>query len=328
MAPDGLLVLLDGREPLPRELVDAARARVSGNARTSSSGTRFWELSGGLVGCGLCGRRMAPSTTVKGHKTYHYYRCDKRWQDGPDACSHGKHHRADKLEQMVWEFVLSYLENPEKLRVGLERMLEEKRKGLRGNPEREAKAWLDKLAETERMRAGYQELAAKGLMTFEELGDRLEELEDARQTAQRELEVLEGKRDELRELERDAAALLETYENMVPEQLEDLTPEECHHIYKMLQLGCLLWPEGPPELTGVFVVYAPMVCEIESECWCLSARTGGNRRQRPRRGAPRLPPPPSGAGGRVPGRGDGPPTTSSARVLVSPRLLSFSPAIA
>jgi hypothetical protein len=46
---------------------------------------------------------------------------------------------------------------------------------------------------------------------------RKQELEDARRTARRELEALEGKRDELRELQRDAAALLEAYEGTVPE---------------------------------------------------------------------------------------------------------------
>src|SRR5215211_204479 len=176
---------------------------------------------------------MSPSTTKKGGKTYHYDRCDKRWQGNAAACSHEKYHRADRLERMVWVFVSDYLKNPERLRTGLERMVEEKRKGLRGDPEREARAWLDKLAEADRMRAGYQELAAKGLMTFEELGARLEELEGTRQMAQRELGVLEGKRDELRELERDAAALLEDYEETVPERLENLTPEGRHHVYKV-----------------------------------------------------------------------------------------------
>jgi site-specific DNA recombinase len=164
---------------------------------------------------------------------------------------------------MAWQFVADYLKNPEKLRVGLERMLEARRGGLRGNPEVEAKAWLDKLAEVETTRAGYQELAAKGLMTFEELAARLDELESTRQTAQRELAALEGKRDELRALEQDAAALLETYENTIPEQLDNLTPEERHHIYKLLQLRCLLRPDEPPELTGVFMANAPKVRKTE-----------------------------------------------------------------
>ena len=291
---------------VPRHLVDATRAAIRSNARTSSAGERFWELSGGIVHCGLCGRRMSPNTSKKGGKTYHYYRCDKRWQGNAVACSHEKHHRAEKLEQMAWEFVLGYLTNPEKLRIGLKRMLKEKRKDLRGDPEREARTWLDKLAEADRMRAGCQELAAKGLMTFEELGTKLKELEDTRQVAKRELETLEGRRDELRELERDATALLETYEDTVPEGLENLTPEGRHHVYKVLQLGCLLRPEGPRELTGLFVVNAPNVRELEGEPRCLSARNPESPLPLYLPDRPGLPQPPSGAGGRAPDRGGDP----------------------
>jgi site-specific DNA recombinase len=250
---------------IPRELVDTARATIGANARVSSAGERFWELSGGIVRCGLCGRRMSPSTTRKGGKTYHYYRCDKRWQGNAAACSHEKHHRADRLEQMVWEFVSNYLKNPERLRTGLEQMVEEKRKGLRGDPEREARAWLDKLAEADKMRAGYQELAVKGLMTFEELGVRLEELEDTRRVARRELEALEEKRAELHDLEQDISALLASYTEVVPGKLDNLGPEGRHHVYKVLRLGCVLRPQGPPELADVFAADGPKVRENEGE---------------------------------------------------------------
>jgi site-specific DNA recombinase len=260
---------------IPRELVNAARATLKANVRTSSAGERFWELSGGIVRCGLCGRRMSPSTTRKGGKTYHYYRCDKRWQGNAAACSHEKHHRADRLEQMVWVFVSDYLKNPERLRTGLERMVEEKRKGLRGDPEREARAWLDKLAEADRMRAGYQELAAKGLMTFKELGAKLEALEDTRQIARGELQALEGKQAELRDLEQNIAGLLSAYAEAVPTKLDNLGPERRHHIYKVLRLGCVLRPEGPPELTGVFIADGSKVRENEGEPWCRFARTQG-----------------------------------------------------
>jgi site-specific DNA recombinase len=256
--------------------VDAARAAIGVNARISSAGARFWELSGGIVRCGLCGRRMSPSTTRKGGKTYPYCHCDKRWQENAVACSHEKHHRADRLEQMLWEFVSDYLENPERLRTGLEWMVEVKRKGLRGDPEREARAWLDKLAEADRIRAGYQELAAKRLMTFEELGARLEELEDTRRVARRELETLEGKQTELRDLEQDATALLAAYADAVPRELDNLGPEGRHHVYKILRLGCVLRLQEPPELTGVFVVDGPKVRENEGEPRCPSARNPGS----------------------------------------------------
>jgi hypothetical protein len=40
--------------------------------------------------------------------------------------------------------------------------------------------WPEKLAEAERMRSGYQDLAAKVLMTYEQLASKLERLEETR----------------------------------------------------------------------------------------------------------------------------------------------------
>src|SRR3712207_3018134 len=62
--------------------------------------------------------------------------------------------------------------------------------GRRQDPELEMKAWMDKLAEIERMRSGYQEQAAKDLMTLDELAARLKELEVTRKIADQELVIL------------------------------------------------------------------------------------------------------------------------------------------
>jgi flagellar motility protein MotE (MotC chaperone) len=75
----------------------------------------------------------------------------------------------------------------------------------------------DKLAETDRMRSGYQAQAAKGLMTLDELAARLEELERTRKTAEQELLVLEDRRESLERLERDTDLLLDHYAGMAPE---------------------------------------------------------------------------------------------------------------
>jgi hypothetical protein len=76
------------------------------------------------------------------------------------------------------------LKDPHTLRFGLEEMIELERKGLRGDPEEPAKIWLPRIAEAERMRGSYQELAAKGLMTLEELGQKLAELDATKGTAE------------------------------------------------------------------------------------------------------------------------------------------------
>ncbi len=69
-------------------------------------------------------------------------------------------------------------------------MIELEREGLRGDPDRETKAWIEKLTEVSRMRGSYQEMAAKGLITFEELEEKLLGLEETRKTAERELQSL------------------------------------------------------------------------------------------------------------------------------------------
>lgn len=80
----------------------------------------------------------------------------------------------------------SLLKDPEQLRSDLDTMIKIKleRDALRGDPEREAKVWLDKLAETEHKRSGFQDMAAEGLITFDELRTKLATLdEETRETA-------------------------------------------------------------------------------------------------------------------------------------------------
>ena len=84
---------------------------------------------------------------------YFYYRCAGQWDDGP--CEHKKMYRASEMEGRIWEFVCSLLTHPVQLRADLDVMIEEERKAMRGDPGREANAWLDKLAEVEAERRGY-----------------------------------------------------------------------------------------------------------------------------------------------------------------------------
>ena len=58
------------------------------------------------------------------------------------------------------------------IRTGLGAMIEEC-EGLCGDPERETRAWLEKLAEADRRRDGYIDLAAEGILERDELRARL-----------------------------------------------------------------------------------------------------------------------------------------------------------
>ena len=238
---------------ISRELVDAARAAIKDNRRPSSAGHRFWELSGGLLRCGGCDWAMTTNNVPShGNKLLFYYRCAKRSAEGKDACSQRKYFRADNVEPQVWELVCGVLKDPEQLRVDLERMIEEERKGPHGDPEREAKVWAEKLAEAGTMRSGYQELAAKGLMTFEELEEKLRGLEETSISAERELEALRSRKERIEELEWDKEALLESYAKMAPVALDSLLPEERHEVYKMLRLRVIAHLDGTLEISGVF----------------------------------------------------------------------------
>ncbi len=223
---------------IPREWIDAARSLVENNSAPSAAGDRFWELSGGVARCAECGSYMIPSTTraAKDKPRHYYYRCATRHAHGKEACPHTKMHRADKLEPTVWEFVCGILQDPEQLTEDLYRMIELEKEGMRGDPQEAQRVWLQKLSEVEEERRGYQRLAARGKMTDAEFDEALAELEETRQTADRELENLRGRTSRIEELERDAEALVESYTQMAPEALESLEPSERHQLYAMLGL--------------------------------------------------------------------------------------------
>ena len=70
------------------------------------------------------------------------------------------------------------------------------------------------------------------------------------QAARRELAALDDRTERLQFLERDRDALLKNYAEMMPEALEALQPEERHHVYKMLRLRVVAFPDGALEVSG------------------------------------------------------------------------------
>jgi site-specific DNA recombinase len=248
---------------IPRELVDAAREAVAANKRKSRNGGRFWELSGGVMRCSSCGWKMKTATAKAGKygKYNYYYRCTKL-NNGEGHCPNRRNHRADRVEPQVWEFISGLLKDRERLRAGLNEMIERERSGMNGDPDQEAQAWANKLAQVNRKRSGFQDMAAEGLITFDELRAKLVTLDETRATARRELRALESRREQLAELERDWDAIMERYVVMVPEALDNLTPEERHHVYGLLKLGVSLHTNGDLEMSGM-LGDSLGVCETE-----------------------------------------------------------------
>jgi hypothetical protein len=188
-----------------------------------------------------------------------------------------KSHRADRLEPMVWNYVSGVMKDPEQLHDDLDRMIELERQGRRGDPDKEAKLWADKLAETETKRARYQEMAAENLITFEELRTRLVELEETHKTAERELAALRSHEEYVLSLERDRDAMLDSLEAVAPEVLDSLTPEQRHHWYKMLRTTAVVNADGTLEVSWVGAPGGEVVCETatSSTYRCLPLRSRG-----------------------------------------------------
>lgn len=287
---------------VPREVADAARKAINENTRFSSAGHRFWELSGGVLFCGECGRRM---TVHRRRKTpprsgfYNYYRCPTRQFKGKQMCHNQKLLNAEKIEEEVWGFVSSLMQEPERLREGLDAMIEERRKAMRGDPEQEAQTWLRKLEEVDLKRRRAQDLAIQGLLDPDELRATLAELKETRQTAERELEALKGCREQIEQLGRDRDAVMETYAGRVPAALAVVTPEKRNQVYRVLRLRVSVGTDGTPAVSGEFVIpqdTSPDVCSIErtylcglrarATCRACGASAGGLSSPMPRRPRP------------------------------------------
>jgi site-specific DNA recombinase len=239
---------------LPRGLVDKARLVIEsrkGNERKHR--TREWELKN-LMRCS-CGQNMILNTSRHKGNAYHYYRCKREAAYGRDACAQ-RSIRIEKVEPPVWELVSGVLTDPEKIRAGLEALIEGELVAPGADSSREIAGWEEKLAENARLRRAYQDQQATGLMTLDELRSRLEELDEARATAESEIEALRSYRRRAEELENDREAVLASLAEMIPEALDDLSGEERNRLYRMLRLTVTPVADGF-EASGVFCSAGP-----------------------------------------------------------------------
>jgi site-specific DNA recombinase len=236
---------------IPPELVDTARTARSEYRKPASTGY-FWQLSGGVMRCGSCGRAMSGVTGPprKDGTRPRHYRCYHRVRNGHEACPNAKHHRAERIEAEAWEKLSALLKDPERLRIGVERMIEEKRAALRGDPTRELQHWHGELEKIERMRSGYLDQQAEGIISMSELKGKLAALDERRTVAERELGKLTHQQERIAELEREAEALRELYSYQAREGLALYTPQDRHDAYKALGIRVIAHPDGSTELTG------------------------------------------------------------------------------
>ncbi len=84
--------------------------------------------------------------------------------------------------------------------------------------------------------------------------EKMESLRAEQRSASEEVERLKARRQMAEAAQRDMEALIESYAKAVPEDLDCLTPEERHEIYRMLGLGVNLDSTGAVEISGVVSV--------------------------------------------------------------------------
>jgi site-specific DNA recombinase len=241
---------------LSRGLVEAARSAIAApRAQERKNLARGWELRG-LMRCPSCGGAMTPHTAKRDEKRYHYYRCHRGAEYKRGSCKQ-RMKRAKEAEEAMWGFVSRILKDPGRILVGMDALIDQKRSEMRGDPARETKAWLERLAEVDQERRGYLRLAATGRMSEAELDAALAELEETRRTAKRELEAAGGRREEIDQLERDRDTLRDSWAAAVPDNLDRLTPEERNALYHRLRLE--MRPKGDSyEVTGPFCPLEPL----------------------------------------------------------------------
>ena len=239
---------------LERDLVDAARLAIADNKAPSKNADRFWELSGGIVCCGDCGRRMLATSRKRkvsreGSSYYYYYVCQCGRYSWDDRCSHNRHHSATELERQVWEGVSGFLSDPERMRRGLEELVAHEAKED-GGLDAAFAYWGETLSQVKVKSERLLDLYLEGALEKGCYDERARGLEAQEKEARAELEKVKARRQTIEQAERDIEGVIESYSAAIPHELERLEPEGRHRIYKMLSLRVKLANSGIATMEG------------------------------------------------------------------------------
>jgi hypothetical protein len=135
-------------------------------------------------------------TYTRRGKPYFYYTCRTFYEKGRDICPGRIYFRAAELEDRIWSEVSRVLDSPDRLRRGLERMIERERGDQ--DPAEETVRLSRLLDEIEAKRARFQHLYAEDVIEIEDLRARLSELDATYSEAERRRDDLEARRKHLK----------------------------------------------------------------------------------------------------------------------------------
>jgi len=241
---------------LQREMVEAARERLSHNERrpASSVGRRFWELSGGIARCAVCGSVLSPTAHPRrsgnGHRFY--YVCRHRYSNGPRTCTSTRNNPAAPLEEAVWEVVHGLLSNPQQLQEAYEKELERTKRQHRGDPEHETRTLDARLEELNDERRGYLRQNARGLLSDSELDDMLSGVDEERDGLQKALTEATAHEEDVGRLRRELRTVFARFEQIRTEELRHLVGEERRRAYEALRLRVEVDEQGNTRVAGAF----------------------------------------------------------------------------
>jgi site-specific DNA recombinase len=145
----------------------------------------------GLVGCAKCGYALSRISTQTSARKIHYYKCigSDSWRKlGGPVCDNKRFIRQELLDQIVWAEVVHLLEDPVLIQQELDRRLAAARNS---DPTRKREqSLLRELAQLgkgiERLLTAYQE----GLVSLEQLRERMPMLRQRQQTLRAELQAI------------------------------------------------------------------------------------------------------------------------------------------
>ena len=109
--------------------------------------------------------------------------------------------------------------------------------------------WTKQLANVDAKRSRYQDMAAEGLIDFDELRSKLGALGADRRTAAHELEVLSARADRFASLKLETEALIGAYADKASRGLDLYRPDDKHAACRALGVTYLTYQDRPPELT-------------------------------------------------------------------------------
>ena len=217
-----------------------AQQLLERNSRLSPRNTRKPSLLQGMLVCRECGHSYYRSSTrSKTGNVHHYYRCsgaDSFRRPEGRVCA-ARPVRIDEVDEPVWAQVLALLENPELIKIEIDRRLQalrsehpatRRRDGLQRDLTRARNA-------LRRLIDGYQEQ----LITLEELRARMPELRRREATLRAELDALDT---ELHDAETylKLTETLDAFRARLSANAENLTIEQRQEIVRLVVLEVLL----------------------------------------------------------------------------------------